>query len=858
MFIAAQVHAQSAVDEASIESKVAMEIQRLALLELRMQPSPTPDDYRIAYHTLRLAQQLMPDDVELARKIAAAAWSTADPELLVSATRDLVRLDPTDTVAQLRLIVAGIARYQTVEQRLAAYERFLGPAGERLRPEVRSRLALDAALLLREKGDERGFVRRLQQAMDLDGSNKAAAQVAMTYFASNVDDPVGRFEMELNVLYADPIDPQLHLAIAHDLANEGMISQSHRFFSHAMQLFYASGDVPSLIELEALAMQWYIEGPEAVLKGLNATLKTKRADAQARRDVAIANGLSLEGLPDPEQVRLEKDMDQLRILCAMQIGDQESLRAAMTDLERSIMYAVGQLNAPETRPPGFDDAAALRTQITLLIELQMYRLWADLDREQVDQQTEAYQTQLRDLQARLTAASDGSPQAQAQIAATVEAYRSSYHRPITPWISLRDGNYEQAIAQADAAKDALGQFADVIKALALEQLDRKPEAARVLMDASRANALSGFSAWARAYALKLDPTIQTQTATGKAIDAMARSVPRFIDDMVVSPMSFMDLRVDVGSPVKKPTDRFLVKVTIKNLAPIPLGVGSDRPINSRLLLQPHRDSNLGFFFGQLYPEVVELNRRIRLDPLETIEAVVPVDVGASGVILSLNALNNHRIRWRVLQGFVIGALQSFRPGPQCLGVESDPVELQRLEQQRLSAQETAVGIRSGPTEELYPLVMQARAVLLAWPRRESRPQQIADLLSRALTARLQSGTPMERALLLAMLPPAGLEMNMLDFDLAAVELLDEADFRSKPSAQLLESLVLLTRVSDPESPLFTHARQAPWPELVELAKLLQARLQAGKPSLTRATSVQQLFPPAMVNPNARRPAGESP
>lgn len=823
-----------------------------------MQPSPTPEDYRIAYHTFRLAQQLTPGDVELARKLAAAAWSTADPDLLVAATRDLVRLDPTDTVAQLRLIVGGIARYQTAEDRLAAYERFLGPSGERLRPEVRSRLALDAALLLREGGDEAGFVRKLKQAMDLDGSNKAAAQVAMTYFTSNVDDPVGRFEMQLNVLYADPIDPQVHLAIAHDLANEGMITESMRFFSHAMQLFYEGGQVSTLIEMQALAMQFYIEGPEAVLKGLNGTLKAKRAEAEARRDVAIENQLALDTVPDPEQVRLDKDLDQLRILCAMLIGDDESLRAAMTDLERSLMYAVGQLNSAATRPPGYDDMSALQVQISLLIELQMYRLWAGLDRELVDQQSTKYDEQLRELQTRLTASSDGSPAALAGIVTMVEAYRSSYYKPVNAWISLRDGKYDQAIAEAEAARDSLGQFADVLKALALEQLDRKSEAAHVLIDSSRDSALRLVSAWARAYAAGLDPTINLETPAGVAIEAMAQSVPRFVDDMVLTPMSFMDLRVDAGSPAKKPTDRFFVKVTIKNLAPIPLGVGSDRPINSRLLLQPHKDTNLGYFFGQLYPEVVELNRRIRLDPLESIVVDVPVDLGANGIILSLNALNNHRIRWRVLQGFVIGALQSFRPGPLCLGVESDGIELFRLDQQRLSAQETAVGIQSGPTDGLYPLLMQARAVLVAWPRRDQRPQQIVDLVTRSLTTRLQSGAPLERALLLAMLPPSGMEMNLLDFDLAAVELPEETDFRDKPHAQLLESLVMLTRVNDPESPFFTAAQQAPWPEFVELASLVQARLQAGGPCLARATSVQQMFPPAMVNPNARRPSGDAP
>ena len=54
-------------------------------------------------------------------------------------------LDPSDTVAQLRLISARIGQFQTAEERLAAYERFTGPEGKGLDPAIRSRLALDAA-----------------------------------------------------------------------------------------------------------------------------------------------------------------------------------------------------------------------------------------------------------------------------------------------------------------------------------------------------------------------------------------------------------------------------------------------------------------------------------------------------------------------------------------------------------------------------------------------------------------------------------------------------------------------------------------------------------------------------------------
>lgn len=823
--VASFAGAQTATDE-FVAPSVAKEVQRLALLELRMQPSPTPDDYLIAYHTLRLAQLLVPDDVELARKIAQAAWATGETSLLTDATRDVVRLDPSDTVAQLRLIVAGITRYQTVEERLAAYERFLGPAGERLRPEVRSRLALDAALLWRERGNNEKFVHLLQQAIELDGSNKAAAQLGMTYVTSTVPDPSAQFEMLLQVLYADPIDPQVQLTIGRTLANLGAMKSSERYMANAISLFQNAGSLPSGVDLEWLSLRFQNDGPAVVLRALNGDLQAKRNDAQARREYAMEQQLPLDDLVEPEQVRLSPDQDKLRILCAMALGDDETLRGAMTDLDRSLSFMIDQLRDLNKLPPGYTPDQAAATSLSMLAEIQLYRLWSNLDVDKVEPV--------------LTPIWEAAKQNESLAQAV---------QPLEPWWLLRQGKPAEAVARAEEIGPGLGRLGQIAQALALEQLGRTTEAAQLLVDSSHFNGLSGASAWSRHHAKQLDISISPLSPAGVPLDAMARDVPRFIDDMVKNPIAFMDLRISAGERTKGAADRFVVTIELKNLAPIPLGVGSDRPINSRILLQPHRDNNGAYFARQLFPEVVELNRRLRLDPLETMRADIPVDLGANGLVMSLNALRNHRLRWRALQGFVIGALGSFRPGPSCLSVETDAVEVRGLSTARFSDQETGVAIATGLASVLPALLDQTRAILLAWPVRSTpRPQATVDLLVRSLTQRLESGTALERALMLAAMPTAELDVNMLSFDVAAQGIPVDEDFAETPHARLVESLVLLTRVSDPESDLFEHARQSQWPELVELADLLQARLREGRPCVAKATTLDAYFPPAMVGP----------
>ena len=120
-------------------------LARLALTALREIIDPTPDDYRLSALALRVARRAYPNDVELLR-LEIDAWDAAgDQDSAIAGTRQLVRLNPVDDVAWLRIVNHNIRRLQNAEERLAAYDRLLGPDGRALDPSIRSRLALDAA-----------------------------------------------------------------------------------------------------------------------------------------------------------------------------------------------------------------------------------------------------------------------------------------------------------------------------------------------------------------------------------------------------------------------------------------------------------------------------------------------------------------------------------------------------------------------------------------------------------------------------------------------------------------------------------------------------------------------------------------
>lgn len=233
--------AEQAAELAKVQQAATDLLVRTILKRSRNLPNATVDDYRVTALGLRLARQMSPGDAELLRR-EIEAWTAADDAARVmEASRELIRLDPRDTIAQLRLIDSQIGRLNTVEERRSAYGRLLGPAGERLRPSIRSRLALDAALLAREDGDEEAFLRLLTDATLLDETNKNAAALYASMLLPTAQTRVERFELIANVLQADPLDPGAYENAAIELMSAGAYEASLRFLDRMRDLLGEAG-----------------------------------------------------------------------------------------------------------------------------------------------------------------------------------------------------------------------------------------------------------------------------------------------------------------------------------------------------------------------------------------------------------------------------------------------------------------------------------------------------------------------------------------------------------------------------------------------------------------------------------------
>ncbi|QKK09382.1 MAG: hypothetical protein HND58_15265 [Planctomycetota bacterium] len=356
---------------------------------------PTPDDYLVAAGVLDAARMFAPDDPELLRGRIRAAWAAGEPDALESLTRELVRLDPRDTVAQLRLASARIGTIQTVEGRLKAYDRLIGSAGAAIDPSVRSRLALDAALLCRENNNFAGFADRLAVALQLDMTNKDAASLAWQMFAPMMETPTERLELLLSLLMADPTDPNVHRSISNELALQGAFVEARRFHDLALTL-YAQADSPvsDQLVLESAVLRWQIDGPEAVVKTLNEELGLMRQQAVMQIQAYQEARMPIDSLPKPEEILLSPRYNHMRLVAALMADDKATVSASLVDMQSAFDGMVEAYNERAQLSTQEELARSTLTLWTTMAQQMVAVAWSDTQDETMRDWTERIRTSL--------------------------------------------------------------------------------------------------------------------------------------------------------------------------------------------------------------------------------------------------------------------------------------------------------------------------------------------------------------------------------------------------------------------------------------------------------------------------------
>lgn len=792
--------------------EVGSALVRAAMIDLGLHAGPGVADYEIAAELLRIGSDLRPADAEAARLLAAAGWSAGDRALLLEATRRVVRLDPADTVAQLRLISAGINERQTVEDRLNAFDRFLGPEGRTLDPSVRSRLALDAALLHRETGDAAGFERRLLGAVELDPTNKDAVSLAARTFTTEQTPAKEVAAWQIRLLYADPLDPHVHMTIGRICAGQAALDAASRFFENAARLFrMGMGETPTALREMQLALQWQRGGAPGVVAALNAPLRDARDQAARVIQARVEANEPIGDLRRPEEIRFEPGIDLIRLFAAHEIGDEQTVVAALTDLGNSATETLTTIRQYAGRPDVDQNQLAVQL-LQVFHDFQVARAVVGRDaaliREQIDQFFGAI------------------PEAKAMLA------------PLDAWIAYAEGNDPRALELVGEPRP--GTLDDLLIALASERMGDRTRAAPIYLAYARARAMDAFGALARSRLKAMGRDAEVITPAGRDLESALSKVPAWLDRMSMDPATFMMLRTDTPASTVAAHDESMIRVTLRNTASIPLGLGASRPIGSRLLLAPRPISPLADFAGAPTPKVVELDRRLRLEPLSEVAVITGADSAYTGWLREVNAHISLRDRYRVIQGFQPSPRGGLINAPLSLVTESGIVQRLNLALAREGVETLIEAVRTDDPGRL-------REALTATVARTVEPGDGLDLSEKEIEAvagawadRFADANAAERALMLLRLPHARQVPGMRLFDERALDTLlaEAAENGGDPAGGTMDTALLaatmLTRVSDPENAVFELAARSEDAGVRRLGALLRARLAEGRPAFATA------------------------
>lgn len=787
-----------------LEMLAAHAAARAALLDLKIAEPPTLDDYRIAGEILATASTLLPGDQTLLRLRMEAAENAGDDQTVRRIARSLVALDPKDTVALLRVISGVISDLQTVDERLAAYDKFLGESGQGLDDSVRSRLALDAALLYRERGDMDRFAAMLTQAVELDSTNKDAATLALAFYTQRIDDPVGRFEwLLISVLKADPFDQATLAACVRELTAAGAVDGSWRFAKVLRRLADARQlDLAPAEERAYDIAEWNASSAEAVIRRLSTMVETERSRVFEVRRQLQELGQPTEGVPLPESIRLSPSRERVRVLCAAAISDTERAAIMLRELTLSTQAAMVELADSGRRPAEIDDAEADRLRATMQAELVWTRLLAGLEL------TEAARG-LDDL----VAAGKTDPETLRRFGA---------------WRLLRSSDAGSARRALEAAiEDPLCELGLAVLA---EKEGNKSEAVRRYFAVTRAIPSELAGSYARTRLKALAGRLPAPTEVAQKLDAMAAEVPTWLEEMVESPRRVIALDVEPLRPGVSPIERTPVRVTLKNISQIPLALGPDKPISSRFLFIPVIEVGPARMLGSEYVHIAGLDRRLRLLKDESVDAIIWPDLGVLSYDLEWVGSSQARIRWRVLQGFEVSSQRMFEPGPGSISAETEPLMRPAVARSNAvyDAMRRAIEV-AGPRE--LSDTLQSLKLQIANP---SSGLEFADLdrLIELLARRFASMDRATKILVMCLLPPSKKVQPCLRIDQLASQDTDEE----------VLAILLATRVFKADDTVFTSPTVLNSSRLSALAALVKQRIEQDRAAIsTREPQVPQLM-----------------
>ncbi|MHC5023326.1 MAG: tetratricopeptide repeat protein [Planctomycetota bacterium] len=763
------------------ERHLAVEIERAAMVFL--------DGSVINVETIDAALLLLdeavacdPENIDLWRTILTLTSLAEREDATANALRRVIELDPTDEMARLRRLAEFVDRGQTVETRIEAYGKLLAPATRaQLGPAVSSRLALDLAHLYRRAGDVDAFSQWLGEAVALDPSNRAAAALAAGYFRLLVDDPYGEAELLVSLILADPTDPGSLATLAELLLRHGAFRSAARIYRLAASCQRIREGAASSDLLADFAIALWAGG-----ESIEALAMIRDHQQRVNEDMRLRLRIEHPETPLAEITGSEQPLTPtiaaVRALILTEAGDERG-DGAVTRLIDSFEREIELAQA--TDPPDEQAIATFRLQLALVL------VWAGREPARVNE---------------LLAAAE-----------TFQPLSEIAQRRFGGWRVLQSGDPVSAEtmlsthAESDPAS-ALGL------AMALLQQDRPADAARQFLALARAEPGTLLGAWAVNSLAEIVGQRTPVSDLAARLDALIDTIPRQFDRLPESPTFAVSLRLRPRRLTTDPYEPIIVDIELSNHSRHPLAIDRDGPIRPQVLLRPTAQLLTGRPAEDFSSVIVDLDRRLRLDPGETL--VVPFDLRRTwvGRVMNEYAVAGGLIQLEAILNFTTNASGSFTPDLLGSRTEARLIRVEGVRADEVWMRDAAERVRDPATPDRLRTLALLCNLLGTGGGRGVNPIEMSEAVRTAAAAAVAEVfptlSPASQAWLLAVSPQG-----------ATPEAATLEDLARRSDERLVRLAYLLFHLDGPDDPMIDAARRSGDPLLAAVADALQPLLR---------------------------------
>jgi tetratricopeptide (TPR) repeat protein len=599
LLLAAAPSALARNDDPDGAKMLAENYAQLAQLTLATR-AITPETLDQAIALLKGARKLNPDEARFARLLAEAALQAGKVDDAIEAYDAIYRrIDPSDIVAQIRLMDLHVGKMQTADARLSYLKTIMEAAG--IASEVRSHAAYLISKILLDRAQPQEALERLEESLRLFPLSPEALKLKYD-LVGDAGTPRDRVALLLDMLRSNPAQPGVMAQLASELADIGMTDQAMNWYGSAISIVQRIGRGITPEDLDRFASLLLIAGQ--VGPAQQWTERLLKTDA--------------------------KDVDAafLALIIARRAGDAELLEKARTEADQALLGRASTIRQQLEGAPV--DASA--TQPAAGAEVNVPEDVKKLLEVGDVQLTAAYASTLADLAWKYIYFDDKPANAEPVITSLRQLLPpdSITLTRLDGWSYLTSGRPREARVKLSAVadRDPLAQLG-LIRLMEQDPAEKPAaiEAARQLMDQNPSGLLGAIIHDAlRDMKRKLPPGQQPAlSAEAEEVKAVLDAFPRKWLEFLDKPQDFYQLRGETLKVSHEFGEPIIARITFSNIGPYDITIGPDAAIRPDVWI----DASIRGIVQQMYPGVAydRLTQRVVLKPRQQFSQNVRVDQG---------------------------------------------------------------------------------------------------------------------------------------------------------------------------------------------------------------------------------------